>query len=67
MNTTSNPLWSTFDAFQMDLPAVGARMALGHLVRALSRRRAELTFDQWKSSCTTVAGHPAMRQLLQDP
>src|SRR4051794_9921816 len=65
--TNINPLWSTLDAFQEDLPASGARVAIGHLADALARHRVRLSHDTWKASCATIDRHPALAMLLEDP
>src|SRR6187200_3370209 len=64
---TSNPLWSTLDAFQVDLSSSGARIAIGRLVASLARHRASLPRDAWKASCASVDCHPAVAVLLEDP
>lgn len=67
MTMTCNPLWSTLDAFQADLPSAGARIAIGHLAASLARHRAVLSRDEWQASCATVDRHPAVALLLEDP
>jgi hypothetical protein len=64
---TSNPLWSTLDAFQRDLGASGVQAAIGHLTASLARHRAGLPPDEWRASCATVDRHPAVALLLEDP
>lgn len=64
---TNNPLWPTLDAFQVDLPSSGAHIAIGHLAASLARHRASLPRDDWKASCASVDGHPAVAVLLEDP
>ena len=39
MSVTSNPLWSTLDDFQVDLPSGGAHLAIGRLASSLAQRR----------------------------
>jgi extracellular factor (EF) 3-hydroxypalmitic acid methyl ester biosynthesis protein len=63
----SNPLWSTFDGFQSDLPSGGARVAIGRLASSLARHRAVMPAEQWKASCASLGDHPAVSQLLEDP
>lgn len=67
MNTGSNPLWPTLDAFQVDLPSRGTQAAMGRLVASLAHCRSELTFDVWKASCAEIGPHPAVSRLLEDP
>ena len=67
MSMTSNPLWSTLDTFQVDLPANGARVAIGRLAASLAQHRTDMLPDVWKASCADLDGHPAVAQLLEDP
>ena len=62
-----NPLWSTLDGFQEDLPAGGARLAIAHLASSLALHRSTMTIDAWKASCAGLGDHPAVSQLLEDP
>jgi extracellular factor (EF) 3-hydroxypalmitic acid methyl ester biosynthesis protein len=62
-----NPLWSTFDTFQFDLPSSGARVAIGRLAASLAHHRSEMAPEVWKASCAELDRHPAVRQLLEDP
>lgn len=64
---TDNPLWSTFDSFQNDLPAIGARGAIARLATSLARQRSAMPLDTWKASCAGLDLHPAVSQLLEDP
>ena len=43
MSVTSNPLWSTLDGFQADLPSGGARLAIGRLASSLAQHRGTMT------------------------
>lgn len=67
MNTAGNPLWSTLDAFQVDLPSCGTHAAMRRLVASLAHYRSELPSDVWKASCAAIGPHPAVSQLLEDP
>jgi len=67
MSTASNPLWSTLDVFQLDLPSGGARLAIGRLASSLAQHRTAMPADVWKASCATLGDHPAVSQLLEDP
>ena len=65
--STSNPLWSTLDGFQADLPFGGASLAIARLASSLALHRSTMTIDAWKASCASLGGHPAVSQLLEDP
>ena len=67
MSMTSNPLWSTLDGFQSDLPSGGARLAIGRLAASLAQHRTAMPADVWKASCAALGDHPAVSQLLEDP
>jgi hypothetical protein len=64
---TGNVLWSTLDAFQVDLSSRGAAEAIGRLVSSLARHRLRMAPTEWQASCAAVGEHPAMPQLLEDP
>jgi len=63
----SNPLWSTLDTFQSDLPESGARTAIQRLTASLAEYRAQMPPDAWKALCSGLDAHPAVSQLLEDP
>ena len=67
MSVTSNPLWSTLDDFQVDLPSGGAHLAIGRLASSLAQRRTGMAATDWKAACATLGDHPAVTQLLEDP
>src|SRR6185436_20521537 len=67
MSTASNPLWSTLDVFQLDLPSGGARLAIGRLASSLAQHRTAMPADVWRASCAALGDHPAVSQLLEDP
>ena len=64
---TSNPLWSTLDGFQVDLPCGGAHLAIGRLASSLAQHRTAMPADMWMASCAALGDHPAVSQLLEDP
>lgn len=64
---TSNPLWSTLDAFQSDLSKSGACAAVSRLTASLAEYRARMAPDAWKALCSGLDSHPAVSQLLEDP
>jgi extracellular factor (EF) 3-hydroxypalmitic acid methyl ester biosynthesis protein len=67
MSMTSNPLWSTLDGFQVDLPSGGAHLAIGRLASSLAQHRTAMPAEAWKASCMAIGDHPAFSQLLEDP
>jgi extracellular factor (EF) 3-hydroxypalmitic acid methyl ester biosynthesis protein len=67
MTLTSNPLWSTLDDFQVDLPGGGAHLAIGRLASSLAQYRTAMPADRWKAACAALGDHPAVSQLLEDP